>query len=237
MSELFLYPGPINETIIGRKYPKTLSEIGDHISVTDLPLLVSDYLRDQLHPDTPSNTTPHLILGPDAGKRVYVYHSASVTFYAPSDPSGVNGMRRELIRATPSWWSGNPRYDCVFATGDPNISGFQGLLVGRVRLLFSFTHHGNKHRCALVEWFSTYGDSPDEDTGMWVVTPDLTVRGVRVKGVISLDSIVRGAHLIPVFGFDFLPPTFDPQRVDVLDVFAAYYINRFADHHTHTLVV
>ncbi len=146
-------------------------------------------------------------------------------------------MRREQVRATPSWWRGVPRYDCIFASGDPTLPGFQGLLVARVRLFFSFTHRGGKHSCALVDWFSPHGDRPEETTGLWIVTPDRTPRGTPRRGVIPIESIVRGAHLIPVYGPDFLPQNFDPTVTDALDVFAAYYVNRFVDHHAHTLLV
>jgi hypothetical protein len=40
---------------------------------------------------------------PEFHGRVAVYNSAVVKFYAPSDLSGVGGMRRECIRAVPSW--------------------------------------------------------------------------------------------------------------------------------------
>ncbi len=146
-------------------------------------------------------------------------------------------MRHEQIRAIASWWEGTPRFDCIFASGDPALSGFRGLLVGRVRLLFSFFHQGHKHSCALVEWFSAHGDSPDGDTGLWVVTPDFTPGGLRERGVIALDSIIRAAHLIPIYGPDFLPLNFNPRDIDVLDAFAAYFVNKFADHHAHTLAV
>ncbi len=136
----------------GLKYPKTLPDIGNHIGVAELPSLVSQYLRDQMDPSSSSlNMQDNSLLTLDDRKRVYVYHSASVTFYAPSDPSRVNGMRCEQIQATPSWWGGPPRYDCIFASGDLPRPGFRGLLVGRVRLFFSFTHHNLQHSCALVD--------------------------------------------------------------------------------------
>lgn len=221
---------------IGREYPRTLMDIGDRFAIPDLPSLVSQYLYDKHHSDFPQhNSHNRPLLAPDSNKRVYVYHSASVTFYAPSDPSGVNGMRREQVRATPSWHGGPPRYDCVFLSGDPDVLGFEGLLVGRVRLFFSFMYLGCLHSCALVDWFSTHGNRPDEDSGMWIVTPDIGPRGIRRQGVVSVESIVRGAHLIPVYGQEFLPLNFDSKNIDVLDVFVAYYVNKFADHHTHTL--
>ena len=192
---------------------------------------MSEYLEDETSSPHPS------LLTPDPGNRVYVYHSASVTFYAPTNPSATNDLQREHIRATPSWWGGSSRYDTVFATGDLNIPGFRGLLIGRVRLLFSFFYRKKRHSCALVEWYSTYGSSPDEDTGLWLVTPDVTTNGIRKRGVIPLDSIVRGAHLIPAYGPKFLPPRFDPKTIDIVDAFSAYYVNKFVDHHAHALLV
>ena len=58
-------------------------------------------------------------------KLIHVYHSASVTFYAPSDPSSIDGMHREQIQATPSWWGGPLQYDCVFMGGDLSLPRFQ----------------------------------------------------------------------------------------------------------------
>lgn len=58
---------------------------------------------------------------------------------------------------------------------------------------------GITYPCALVHWFSTVGDSPDDETGMWMVEPDF-LRGKRVLEVIHLDSILRGAHVIGVSG-------------------------------------
>ena len=68
---------------------------------------------------------------------------------------------------------------------------------------------------------------------MWVVTPDYMPNSVRLRGVISVETIVRAAHLIPAYGPDFLPSRFDAN--DALDVFVAYYVNKYVDHHAHTL--
>lgn len=196
-------------------------------------MLVSTYLNTVDNPSAPPDPHNLPLLAPDENKRVYVYHSASITFYAPSDPSGIGGMRREHIRATPSWWGGPARYDCVFASGDEELPGLRGLLTGRLCLLFSFTYRRVQHSCALVEWFTPHGNEPDEDTDLWIVTPDYDATGTRVRGVISLDSLVRGAHLIPVYGLNFLPRNLAAR--DVLSAFQAYFVNKFADHHSHTL--
>lgn len=159
-----------------------------------------------------------------------------MTFHDPYTPSASsnNNIRREHIRATPSGRRGSPRYDCILASNDPNIPGLQGLLVGQLKLLFSFSHDYTQHSCALVKWFSIHGDQPDEDTGLWVVTPDFLPSGDHLLGVIPLDSIVRSVHLIPVFRPNFLPPKFDPDYT--LAAFEAYYVNKFADHHSHALI-
>ena len=60
-----------------------------------------------------------------------VFHLAIATFYAPSDLSGIGGMHRERIRATPTWQNGPRRYDCVFVDNDPDIEGFAGLTSGK----------------------------------------------------------------------------------------------------------
>ncbi len=150
---------------LGRRYPKILDEIGDFIEVPNLSSLVNDYLHDNaaLESLEPNPT----FLAPDEHKRVYVYHSASITFHDPYTPSASdNNIRCEHIRATPSWRGGSPRYDCVFASNDPNTLGLQGLLVGQLKLLFSFSYNSSQHACALVDWFSIHGDQPDEDTGL-----------------------------------------------------------------------
>jgi hypothetical protein len=56
---------------------------------------------------------------------ISVCHSAMAYFYAPSDPSGIRGMRREHIRSTPSWRSAGPHHDdCVFVVEKQNERSF-----------------------------------------------------------------------------------------------------------------
>jgi hypothetical protein len=57
-----------------------------------------------------------------------VFTSAVATFFAPSDPSGLHGMRRERIRSTPSWRDCEPRYDCAFVVEDEEKSGMSGFV-------------------------------------------------------------------------------------------------------------
>lgn len=129
-------------------------------------------------------------------------------------------MRKEIIRATPSWRSGPARYDTVYVTTGDAPGGFCGLHVARVKLFFSFRHAGSDFSCALVHWFKAVGNRPDADTGMWIIEPQMrddrqrrgrgdgrNVAGGRTAAleIISVDAILRAAHLIPIFGTGFTP--------------------------------
>lgn len=175
-----------------------------------------------------SNTPPTYQI-PDIRGRIAVYPSALAMFYAPSDLSGIGGMRRERIRAVSSWRGSVARHDCIFVSTDPTVEGMWGLEIARVQLFFSFKAGRKKYPCALVQWYSRVGDEPDEETGMWVVQPDLDADGSPSVAIIHLDTIVRAAHLIGVYGEDFVPSeiTFDIS----LDVFHSYFVNKFIDHH------
>jgi hypothetical protein len=164
---------------------------------------------------------------------IKVFHSATSTYYAPSDLSGIGGMHCELIRATPSWKKGQGRYDSVYVERDAKAEGFSGLLVARINLFFSFSFQNITYPCALVQWFSTYGDSPCEDTGMWMVELDCDARGRRISSVIHLDTILCSAHLIGVAGSQQLPRTFTHH--DSLYAFRLFYVNKYVDHHAHEI--
>lgn len=138
-------------------------------------------------------------------------------------------MRREHIHAVSTWRKGPARYDCIFVNTDPGRGGMRGLDVARVRMFFSFIYHGVKYPCALIRWFSRVGDMPDEDTGMWMVEADLNAEGKPFMSVIHLDTIVRAAHLIGVYGNVFLPRGISAHNS--LDVFRTFYVNKYIDHH------
>jgi len=172
---------------------------------------------------------------PEVLGKVYVYNSARAVFYAPSDLSGIGGLRHERIRSTKSWHSTGPRRDCVFVgNSDSDEPGFKGLHVARVFLFFSFKHGGVTYPCALVHWFSHVGESPCESTGMWMVEPDY--HGNRpLLEVIHLDTVLRGAHLIGVSGSHFLPPRTEFTFSDSLDAFKTFFVNKYVDHHAHEI--
>jgi hypothetical protein len=175
----------------------------------------------------------HLCPVVPASLHVKVFHLATSTYSAPSDLSGISGMHHELIHATPLWKKGQGRYDCVYVERDAKMEGFSGLLAAQINLFFSFSFQNITYPCALVQWFSTYGDSPCEDTGMWMVEPDCDARGRHICSVIHLDTILRSAHLIGVAGSQKLPKTFTHH--DSLYAFRLFYVNKYADHHAHEI--
>jgi hypothetical protein len=140
-------------------------------------------------------------------------------------------MRCERIRAVKSWRKGPGRYDTVFVNTNSSAAGMRGLDVARVRLFFSFTHEGVKYPCALVHWFARVGDSPNDNTGMWVVDElDASNEdGEPPATILHLDTIVRAAHLLPVFGHEHVLRTL--SFTDTLDTFTSFYVNKYADHH------
>lgn len=178
---------------------------------------------------------------PEVQSRISVFHSSTAIFFAPSDISGVGGMRKEVVRAAPSWRRGPPRYDCVFvATG--SAEGFKGLHVARIKIFFSFKVDGKAVSCALVHWFESVGTRPDTDTGMWIVEPEYlpVLPGADVGenrkpklAIISLDTVLRATHLIPVFGDGFIPV--DTEFSASLDRFDRFFVNKYADHHSYEI--
>jgi len=228
--------------MIAPKYPHSLHGLGQRIGHPNLPDLVQKYLFQQAHPNADPDvnqppTVPHRI-NPSHAERLKVFHSAHAIFCAPSNPSTTAGMFHETIRATPSWNRGEipgPRYDCVFiSNGDGSESSMSGLLVARILLFFSFVFNGEHHQCALVHWFSIFGDQPDPDNGMWVVTPDY-FGGAPHISVIHIDSIFRAAHLLPIFDESPLPRTLNYTLT--LDSFEGFYVNNYIDYHAYETVV
>ena len=57
--------------------------------------------------------------------------------------------------------------------------------------------------------------------------------GTQATSIICVDSIIRGAHLISVYGEVFLPCDF--SNFDTLIAFQAYYVNKFIDYHANEI--
>ena len=202
-------------------YPEDIAE------QPDLPNLIRQFIQEQKSDNVSDDSTVSAL--PTFYGKITVYPSAVATFHAPSDVSGVGGMRRERICAVKSWRKGPGRYDTIFVNTDPSLEGMRGLEIARVQLFFSFSHEGVEYHCALVHWFSRVGDSPDDWTGMWIVEPDALDDGKPFMSIIDLDTVVRASHLIPVFGRGHVLRTL--QFTDTLDTFTRFYVNKYIDHH------
>jgi len=105
----------------------------------------------------------------------------------------------------------------------------KSLLVARVYLFFKFSFNAIEYPCALVHWYST-SDEPDRSTGLWIVEPETNSQGSRNMSVIHVDSILRGAHLLPRFPSD-RPVYREINYTNTLDVYSSFYVNKFVDHH------
>lgn len=226
--------------MLARGYPRNVHELGAKIGEPDLVDYIRRFLYDRENPES-------LIMGMDVSldecpiwdedSPVYARTLATTTFYAPSDISGIGGMRREQIRATLFWKKdGAPRHDCVFVVKDPSIQGFLGLHVARVYSFFEFTHLNESLPCALVDWFVPVGNAPCPLTGMWIVEPEICY-GTPVRSIIHIDSIIRLCHLIGNYAHSKIP-TYPVQlrHYDALNAFTSFYVNKFADHHTHEML-
>jgi hypothetical protein len=75
-----------------------LSKAVEQLNLPSFPLMIRQFLYDQLYPDSeiPSSLL-EVTAFPDFNGRISIFYSATATFRAPSDISGVNGMRREYI--------------------------------------------------------------------------------------------------------------------------------------------
>ncbi|KAF9236566.1 hypothetical protein BU15DRAFT_49860, partial [Melanogaster broomeanus] len=83
--------------------------------------------------------------------------------------------------------------------------------------------------CMVICWFDKVDDGPDVDTGMWVVRPACAATHSPEYAIIHIDSIFQAAHLIPMYGHQFVSQDFHHQ--DSYNTFQAYYVNKYADHH------
>ena len=87
--------------------PHNIYFLSQHLKQPQLPLLTRQFLYSRLNPDASEDSShiPEDAL-PDIHGKVYVYNSAHTVFYAPSDVSGIGGIRHERICAVKSWYGG-----------------------------------------------------------------------------------------------------------------------------------
>ena len=234
--------------ILERGYPNSLEELAAKTAFRTLPYLTRKFLYRQLQTTNSHGTEIPEDFLPNLDFKVQVFHSATAVFNAPGDSAGVDGMRREIIRCTGIrlWRNKQPRLDTVFVETDPEQPGMRGMHVARTYLFFSFYLGNVLYPCALIHWFEAIDDVPDEDTGMWIVEPEFLYDSDEPHlSVIHVDSILRAAHLIPVYGSTMIPDVPEPlagseerdcaQVEAALDSFARFYVNKYIDYHAHEI--
>ncbi|KAG1763066.1 hypothetical protein EDD22DRAFT_979549 [Suillus occidentalis] len=145
----------------------------------------------------------------------------------PNDPRSPKDV--PTASSCPLWRNVAARNDCVFVNANPDLEGMRGLEVARVKCFFSFKFNWVTYPCALVQWFDKVGDCVDKDTGMWIVCPTVHDNGTPNFAIIHIDTIYHAAHLIPVYGPDFIADNI--EYFHSYDAFRSFYINKFADHH------
>lgn len=90
---------------IERKRARNVLQLGEELRIPNITSLVSRFLFEQQY-DSDVNDAEHRY--PRYIGRIKVFGSTSALFYAPSDVSGIHGMRREVIRSSPNWRNEGP---------------------------------------------------------------------------------------------------------------------------------
>ncbi|KAF7317691.1 C2H2-type domain-containing protein [Mycena kentingensis (nom. inval.)] len=139
-----------------RIYPHTVHDLAAHIDVPDLPNLLDVYIKDIPPPSIIDDTKSDMDVDTKSIP-IDVFHLAVTTFYAPSDHSGIRGMKHEIICCTPSWQKRGPHRNCAFVVEEENKLGFREMSAVRIHPFLSFNINGVVHPCALVEWFKKVG--------------------------------------------------------------------------------
>ncbi|KAI6104486.1 hypothetical protein EV401DRAFT_2060884 [Pisolithus croceorrhizus] len=224
LAQLAVYGSPSSGKIFHYyqtcNHAKTSTALTIELGIPLLPTLITCFLAEQLQPKSEPGP-PH---PPPFTGHIKIFSSTIAMFVAPSDPSGIGSMHCECIHATPSWQGGPAQYDCVFVSMDDAQDGMLGMEVAQV---YNFS-------CTLVCWFDCIIDVPDELIGMWMVAPSFPDDSLHNLTVIHVESIVCNAHLLPIFGKEYVPSLVSCHNA--LDIYQAFYVNHFADHHAFKLV-
>ena len=149
-----------------------------------LTQLIQEFIYKQHHP----NLSVHNILNlPPFYEKITIHTSTVTTFHAPSDLSGIGGMKHEHIHAVNHWRNGPGHYNMMFINAAHNNTDddasptsahrFLDPEVAQVHLFFSFMLDRVKYPCTLVHWFSHTSDVPSNITGMYTVEPDCECNG------------------------------------------------------------
>ncbi|KAG2336783.1 hypothetical protein BDR05DRAFT_978706 [Suillus weaverae] len=95
----------------GIKWAQSVHALANELDIPHLADLVSQFLAGQLYLDMDSTEVPDSLMDcPHFNRKIWVFNSAVLVFFALSDLSGIGGMKHEYIRASPKWRSGQTRF-------------------------------------------------------------------------------------------------------------------------------
>ena len=210
-----------------------MTDIVEYINNPRLPNLIQQFLYHQLSNNSNASVSDASVSTlPAITNKIYLYSSASSVFFAPSNPCGIHGLRREQIRSTWQWQGGPLWQDTVLVNtgqgGDAHLP-ISGYVVAWVLLFFLFTYACEQYPVALVWWYILSNRSRHRDrvTGMWLV--ECKYRdGEPHLAVVHVDTILRAVHLLLFFGPE--PVILGLTQDNSLDMYRTFYVNRYADH-------
>ncbi|KAG0698924.1 hypothetical protein DFH29DRAFT_1016390 [Suillus ampliporus] len=154
------------------KHAHNVLALAEELHLPSLPALICCFLYEQTCPNNTQDLYEiPLAACPRYEGKISVFNSVCSRFYALSDLCGIGGMRVEHISSCSLWRNEFSCYDCVFVNTGSDTEGIRGLEIARVHAFFSFNYAGTAYPCAVVRWFDVIGDSPDPETGMWMVRP------------------------------------------------------------------
>ncbi|KAI6155605.1 hypothetical protein BKA82DRAFT_4326734 [Pisolithus tinctorius] len=148
-------PMTINaHSILERKRAKDVGSLAAELEMPQFPEILCRFLHGQLYPadahdpqEIPFDECPFY------DGKLHIYNSTSLTFFAPSNLSGIYSMHREYILPQGHFMFQH-RFDCVFVVTDPQAEGMRALDVARVLCFFSFKYLQTVYPCAIVHWFN-----------------------------------------------------------------------------------
>ena len=83
----------------------------DEVNEPGLTQLIQEFIYEQHHP----NSSAHNILNlPPFYEKITIHMSTVATFHAPSNLSGISGMKCECMHAVNCWRNSPGRYDTMF---------------------------------------------------------------------------------------------------------------------------
>ena len=97
--------------------------------------LIQEFIHGQQHPESSLHNIPDLS---PFYEKITIYTSVVATFHAPSNLSGIGGMKHECIHAVNCWQNGPGHYDTLFIStaidnedqdGESFVHGLLGLEV------------------------------------------------------------------------------------------------------------